>query len=150
MTALVQLWSVMIMIESYPSEVGNLMMKSTAIVWNGSAASSGTIGCIGGLFLCMIGLFAWQIAHPLTYCLMNSLHPGHQYCLSNILCVLSIPGCAAVRESWFSLTKSLHIFSSSDTIRAIPLWYLPALSCCRLCFIVHSFRVVTCCCCSSV
>jgi hypothetical protein len=50
-TALVQLWSVMVMRESYPSDKGSLTMKSTAIVSKGSAPSLAEIGSIGGLFL---------------------------------------------------------------------------------------------------
>jgi hypothetical protein len=66
------------------------------------------IGCIGGLFLCVMGLLAWHMAHPFTYCHINSQHPGHQYCFSSILYVLSILGCATVGESWFSLIRSCH------------------------------------------
>src|SRR5580698_110327 len=65
-TALVQSWSVMVMRESYPSDMGSLTMKSTAIVSKGKAPSSAMIGLIGGLFFLVIGLLAWQIAHPLT------------------------------------------------------------------------------------
>ena len=57
-TALVQLWSVIVMRESYPSDIGSLTMKSTAIVANGTAPSSAVIGSIGGLFFRVIGLFA--------------------------------------------------------------------------------------------
>src|SRR6266850_820440 len=99
MTALVQSWSVIVMIKSYPSDVGSLTMKSMAMVWKGSVSSWGVIGCSGGLFRCVIGLLAWQMAHPFTYCHTNSLQPGHQYCLISSLWVLLIPGCAAVGES---------------------------------------------------
>src|ERR1700682_858051 len=70
-TALVQSWSVTVIIESNPSEVGNLTIKSTAMVWKGRAPSCGGIGFSGGLLRCVIGLFAWHIAHPFTYCRTN-------------------------------------------------------------------------------
>ena len=39
--ALVQLWSVMVRRESYPWDLGSLVMKSSAIVSNGSASGCG-------------------------------------------------------------------------------------------------------------
>src|SRR5579863_8262628 len=99
MTAFVQSWSVMVIIVSLPSDIGSLTIKSTAMVWNGRASSCSVIGFSGGLLRCVMGLLAWQIAHPFTYWCTNSLQWGHQYCFSNALCVLSMPGCAAVGVS---------------------------------------------------
>jgi hypothetical protein len=110
-------------------------------------SSCGIIGCIGGLLLCIISLLAWQMAHPFTYCHTNSRHPGHQYCFSSILCISSMPGCATVGESWFNFTRSCCNLVSSGTTRAIPLWYLPALSWRRLHLSVHLFRTMACYCC---
>ena len=45
--ALEQSWSVMVRIVSYPPDCGNFVMKSIAIVWNGSECS-GVIGIIAG------------------------------------------------------------------------------------------------------
>src|SRR5580698_3549035 len=70
-TALVQSWSVMVIRESYPSDMGSLTIKSTAIVSKGNAPSSVVIELIGGLFFWVMGLLALQIAHPFTYFCMN-------------------------------------------------------------------------------
>ena len=40
-----QSWSVMVSMELYPSDSGNLTMKSIATVSNGSAFGMGKIGC---------------------------------------------------------------------------------------------------------
>ncbi len=49
MAAFVQLWSVMVSIESYPCEIGSLVMKSKAIVSNGIASGLGNMGDIDAL-----------------------------------------------------------------------------------------------------
>ena len=41
MDALVQSWSVIVKIESYPQEFGSFVMKSRAIVSNGKASGQG-------------------------------------------------------------------------------------------------------------
>jgi hypothetical protein len=64
-TALVQLWSVMVRMVAYPHDLGSLVMKSTAMVPNGSECS-GVIGYISGLFLCVIGFIDWQVTHLAT------------------------------------------------------------------------------------
>ena len=45
--ALEQSWSVMVRIVSYPPDCGNFVMKSMAMVWNGSECS-GVMGIIAG------------------------------------------------------------------------------------------------------
>ena|SRR6266702_2239218 len=47
MVAFVQSWSVTVSIESYPCEIGSLVMKSRAIVSNGIASGRGNMGDIG-------------------------------------------------------------------------------------------------------
>jgi hypothetical protein len=47
--ALVQSWSVIVRIESYPWDLGSLVMKSRAMVSNGSASGFGKIGCSAAL-----------------------------------------------------------------------------------------------------
>ncbi len=42
--AFVQLWSVTVSIESYPCEIGSLVMKSSAMVLNGIASCVGNMG----------------------------------------------------------------------------------------------------------
>ena len=49
MAAFVQLWSVMVSIDSYPCEIGSLVMKSKAIVSNGIASGLGNMGDIDAL-----------------------------------------------------------------------------------------------------
>ncbi len=47
--ALLQSWSVMVSIESYPCDMGSLVMKSRATVLKGIASGRGNIGCSGAL-----------------------------------------------------------------------------------------------------
>jgi hypothetical protein len=58
------LWSVMVRIVSCLYEGGNLVIKSTAIVWKGSKLVL-VIGYRGGQLECLLILFIWQVAHPL-------------------------------------------------------------------------------------
>ena len=46
---LVQPWSVIVSMESYPFEAGNLVMKSSATTSNGLASCRGYMGCKGAL-----------------------------------------------------------------------------------------------------
>jgi hypothetical protein len=55
--ALVQLWSVMVSMESKPFESGNLTMKSIATVSNGSASGCGKMGVSGAFLACVLTLF---------------------------------------------------------------------------------------------
>jgi len=55
--AFVQSWSVTVSIESYPCEIGNLVMKSSATVSNGIASCVGKIGDSGALVGRMLILF---------------------------------------------------------------------------------------------
>ena len=57
MAAFVQLWSVMVSIESYPCEIGSLVMKSRAIVSNGIASGLGKMGDIDAFVGCVLILF---------------------------------------------------------------------------------------------
>ena len=43
--AFVQSWSVMVRIESYPWDLGNLVIKSRVIISNGIASGFGKMGC---------------------------------------------------------------------------------------------------------
>ena len=51
-------WSVTVMIESYPCEVGSFVIQSTAIVEKGVALCSGEIGNNGGFVLVVSALLA--------------------------------------------------------------------------------------------
>ena len=63
---LVQSWSVIVKIESNPSDLGSFTVKSMAIVWNGSASVVGVIGIRGAFLGWVLTLFLWQLVHPLT------------------------------------------------------------------------------------
>ena len=63
---LVQSWSVIVKIESKPSNSGSFTIKSIAIVWNGRASCFRVIGDKGAFFGWVLALFLWQSAHPLT------------------------------------------------------------------------------------
>ena len=56
-TAFVQSWSVMLRMVSHPSDMGTLVMKSTAIVAKGCVVM-GVIGNRGGRFQWVTGLVA--------------------------------------------------------------------------------------------
>jgi hypothetical protein len=53
MDALEQSWSVIVRIVSYPCDTGSFVMKSNAMVWNGSASVAGVMGLIAGF----VGLY---------------------------------------------------------------------------------------------
>ncbi|SRR6266702_2945472 len=55
--ALVQSWSVMVSIESYPCETGSLVMKSSATVSKGIASGLGNMGDNGAFIGRMLILF---------------------------------------------------------------------------------------------
>ncbi len=55
--AFVQLWSVMVSIESYPCEIGSLVIKLSVTVSNGIASHVGNIGNSGALIGCVLTLF---------------------------------------------------------------------------------------------
>src|SRR6266702_7490158 len=56
--ALLQSWSVMVRIMSYPWDLGSLTMKSMAITSNGSALVSVVIGTSFGFIQCVLILLA--------------------------------------------------------------------------------------------
>ena len=78
MAAFVQSWSVTVRIVSYPLDVGSLMIKSKAMVWNGNALGIGNMGCTAGHVGWVFTLFIWQGAHPFMYWVMNVVISGHQ------------------------------------------------------------------------
>ena len=57
-TAFEQLWSVTVIIESNPSETGNFVIQSIAMVWNGNASSLGIIGNTAGRLGYVLDLLA--------------------------------------------------------------------------------------------
>ena len=67
-------------IVSYLPDFGNFVMKSIAIVWNGSPFT-GVMGNIVGFKGWVLILLAWQAAHPLTYCLASCFMLGHHVTL---------------------------------------------------------------------
>ena len=54
--ALEHAWLVIVSIVSFPSLLGNFVMKSRAIVSNGSALGSVVMGCNGGFGWVVLGL----------------------------------------------------------------------------------------------
>src|SRR5579863_7252614 len=71
-------WSVMVIMELKPCDMGNFVIQSTAMVEKGVALCSGEMGNKGGLEHMVSALFAWQMAHPRTYCCTKSFILGHQ------------------------------------------------------------------------
>src|SRR6266702_5809583 len=81
MATLLQLWFMTVSMESYPCDIGNLVMKSSMTVSNGIASGFGYIGCRGTQVGRVLILCCWHSAHPFTYSI-TSLHMfGHQYLL---------------------------------------------------------------------
>src|SRR5260370_20804261 len=64
--ALVQSWSVTVRIESLPCDSGNLVIKSSAIVSNGSASGFGEMGCSGAFVGRLLIFCRWDSAHRWT------------------------------------------------------------------------------------
>ena len=98
--ALVQSWSVMVRIESYPFEMGRSTMRSHAMVSKGCAFGLMVIGYVGILGFVVLDLVSWHLGHPLTYYMTNLFISGHQYSCSMAKSVFEIPGCPAVMWSW--------------------------------------------------
>ena len=64
--ALVQPWSTIVRIASYPLLLGSWVIKSMAITSNGWASGGTSILYGGGVVQCVSVLFCWHLAHPLT------------------------------------------------------------------------------------
>ena len=85
----------------------------------GKASGFVVIGKRGGLGLFVVALVAWHVAHPLTYSWTKMPIFGHQKSLAIITQVLSVPGCLAVVESWYSdVTPFLKALSSTTMRRS--------------------------------
>ena len=68
----------MVSIVSFSSLLGNLVIKSRAIVSKGSALGSVVMGYSGGLGWVVLGLVDWQVAHPFTKSATSCRIDGHQ------------------------------------------------------------------------
>jgi len=53
-------------------------MKSSEMVWNGSAFGSGVMGYRAGLLGFVLIFDIWQVAHPLIYSVVKFFMLGHQ------------------------------------------------------------------------
>ncbi len=73
-----QSWLVIVNIESYPSDSGSLVMKSSTIHSNGCASGSVEMGNWGGLGRVVMFFRDWHRVHPLTYSVVKFFIPGHQ------------------------------------------------------------------------
>ena len=73
-----QSWSVIVSIELYSSDGGNLVMKSSAMHSNGCASGFVVMGNWGGLGRVVMFLRDWHRAHPLMYWAAKFFIPGHQ------------------------------------------------------------------------
>ncbi len=73
-----QSWSVIVSIESYPSDGGSLVIKSSAMHSNGCASRFVVMGNWGGLGHVVMFLCDWQRAHPPMYWVVKFFIPGHQ------------------------------------------------------------------------
>ena len=62
-----QSWLVIVSIESYPSDGGSLVMKSSAMHSNGCASGLVKMGNWGGLGHVVMFFRDWHRVHPLTY-----------------------------------------------------------------------------------
>ena len=71
--------------------------------------------------MCVRFLFCWQVAHPLTYCLIQALCRGQKYCHCTCLIVSSLPGCPAPQWSCSCLRIFLLRASSGGTTSRPPL-----------------------------
>jgi hypothetical protein len=109
--ALVQPWSTMVRIASWPLLSGSWVIRSRAITSNGWAAT-GTGIRYSGVVLFGRFLFCWQTAHPSMYFRIQLFIPVQLWCLFTNAIVLSLPGWPAVGSSWYRIRISR--LSSSD------------------------------------
>ena len=96
----VQSWSVTVRTALYPCDMGSLVMKSSAMVSNGSTSGFGRMGTNGALVGQLFTLWRWHLAHPLTYSRTSLRSPGHQYTHSTNWAVHLMPRCPYTGESW--------------------------------------------------
>ncbi len=73
-----QSWLVIVSMESYPSDGGSLVMKSSAMHSKGCASGLEEMGNWGGFGWVVIFFHDWHRAHPLTYSVAKFFIPGHQ------------------------------------------------------------------------
>ncbi len=73
-----QSWLVIVSIESYSSDGGSLVMKSSAMHSNGCASGFVVIGNWGGLGHVVMFLRDWHRVHPLIYWVAKFFISGHQ------------------------------------------------------------------------
>ena len=138
-TALLQLWSVMVSIESYPCDAGNLVMKSRATVLKGIASGWGNIGCSGALVGRVLILFRWHSAHPFTYSMTSFRMFGHQYLRLVSWFILLIPGCPYTGESWWACIRSWWWLDPPVTTHLPSLYHTPSTHF-SLCVSIHGLR----------
>ena len=76
--AFIQSWSVTVMIESYPCDGGNLVIRSIDAMSNCVALGLGYIGCNGALVGLVLFFMHWHSAHPFMYFSMSCCILGHK------------------------------------------------------------------------
>jgi len=100
LAALEQPWLMIVRMELKPCDLGRSVIRSIDMYWNGPSSTGVSKRCRGAFDRCTLVLDSWQRAHPLTYCLTNSLSLGPSYCSRTSSQVLEMPGCPAAGESW--------------------------------------------------
>ncbi len=138
-TALLQSWSVMVSIKSYPCDISSLVMKSSAMVSKGIASGWGNMGCSGALVGHVLILFCWQSAHPFTYSIMSFRMFGHQYLWLTSWFVLLIPGCPYTGKSWWACIRSWWWLDPPVTMHLPSLYHVPSTFF-NLCASIHGLR----------
>ena len=89
-TPFVSPWSTMTTTESWPSDGGRSVMRSTDNCLKGRVCKEG-IGTRGGMVGWVLTLFCWQAAQPSTKFLMKEASPGHQKLHSRMVFVWKMP-----------------------------------------------------------
>ena len=97
---LVQSWSIIVRIESYPFESSRSVMRSHAMVSKGCAFGFVVMEYVGILGFVVFDLVSWHLGHPFTYCVTNLFMSSYQYSCSMAKSVFEIPGCPAVMWLW--------------------------------------------------
>ena len=110
--ALLQPWSTIISTASYLPLWGKSVIRSMEMLWNGPFSGSVSIRNSAAFFWPVWILFSWQVVHPFMYASMNLLIPLPWYLHFTSVFVLSIPGCSAVRWSWWWARITHHSVSS--------------------------------------
>ena len=143
MNTLEQSWSVIVRMESYPSDSGSLVIKSMATTSNGVASSLAYMGCNGARVGQLFTLFLWHSVQPFTYSATSLRRFSHHVIHSTSCTVWVIPGCPCTGVSWCLLIIS-RILLRSPVCTLLPCLYHTPLTFLSLWGLTYGFSRFSC------